>query len=55
MARQWLADGVLIQENGTRQYVSEGVLIQEMAADASAPSNSVIPVFVNHYCTQGMM
>ena len=53
MARQWLADGVVIQENGTRQYVAEGVLIQERIADEQA--SFLIPVFVNHYRTQGMM
>jgi hypothetical protein len=53
MAREWLSDGVLIQENGTRQYMAEGVLVQETVAEA-AP-NFLIPVFVNHYCTQGMM
>jgi hypothetical protein len=53
MTREWLADGVLIQENGTRQYVVEGVLIQETIAEPLP--NSLIPVFVNHYCNQGMM
>jgi hypothetical protein len=53
MTREWLADGVLIQENSTRQYIAEGVLIQETIA--AARLNSLIPVFVNHYCNQGMM
>lgn len=55
MTRQWLVDGVLIQENSTRQYVSEGVLIQETTPEAPTPRSSVIPIFVNHYCTQGMI
>jgi hypothetical protein len=54
MAREYVVDGVIVQESGERQYVIDGAVIHETTTVAP-PAGSVIPVFVFHYRNQGIM